>query len=268
MPGFTSFSATGFDQSPTSVPHINSLQTRLGQPLSSRRPDPSLSGLASPSSSFRVPRSRTDQDRVAIVAHIPIHLLPPSYANNSERNWAEPADVALLKSLYANWNPTIAAIAERTPAVRVYTDINGPALPSHVFGDGRVVLIGDAGHPHGGAYAAGGTMSVEDAYTLYRALDHAQTAGRRLDRHALRWAFDTFDKARIKHTTRVIDLANETRRKRERNKGVKPSDDVLRASVATRPNVSFLANNDTKATIERTIAENPFDGAKKSAVKA
>lgn len=207
------------------------------------------------------------------MAHIPIHLLPPSYANNADRHWAEPADVALLKSLYANWNPTIAAIAERTPAVRVYTDINGPALPSHVFGDGRVVLIGDAGHPHGGAYAAGGTMSVEDAYTLYRALDHAQrsdSAGprRRLDRTALRWAFGTFDAARITHTTRVIDLANETRRKRERNRGVKAPDDVLRAGVATRPDVSFLANNDTKAVIERTIAENPFSGGKNVSIKA
>lgn len=161
--------------------------------------------------------------------------------------------------MYADWSPAIAQIAQRTPAIRVYPDWNGPALPSHVMGDGRVVLIGDAGHCHGGYYAAGGTMSCEDAYTLYLALGHAQRqSGGRLDENSIKWALKTYDRARHGHTTRVIDEANKARAKAMADHGKKIPDEELKRRVANRPDLSWLAENDTVGVFERVIKDHPF----------
>jgi salicylate hydroxylase len=70
------------------------------------------------------------------------------------------------------WNPVVKALSEVTPDIRFYPNLSCPsALKSWVF-DGRVVLIGDAAHAHGGAHATGGSLAIEDAYTLSLALLH------------------------------------------------------------------------------------------------
>ncbi len=86
----------------------------------------------------------------AIVAFLPLHVLDESETrDNTTRQWGEKGSTADLGHYYSDWHPVIAEMAKVTPSIAVYPDFNGPALPRLDCGDGRVVLIGDAGHPHG-----------------------------------------------------------------------------------------------------------------------
>lgn len=69
------------------------------------------------------------------------------------------------------WNPVVESIVAAVPYVKTYPNHAGTALASLVFAD-RVALLGDAAHTHGGAFAAGGSLAINDAYALALALAH------------------------------------------------------------------------------------------------
>lgn len=54
--------------------------------------------------------------------------------------------------------------------MRRYVNIAGDALENWSFHD-RVTLLGDAAHTHGGAWAAGVGLAIDDAYALSRAFE-------------------------------------------------------------------------------------------------
>ncbi|EOD46331.1 putative salicylate hydroxylase protein [Neofusicoccum parvum UCRNP2] len=85
--------------------------------------------------------------------------------------WDDLGDINHVRELHKDWHPVIQDLFARTPAVRVYPNLAITApLPSYTFLRGRVALIGDAAHPHGGAFATGGSLAIDDAYALSLAL--------------------------------------------------------------------------------------------------
>lgn len=227
-------------------------------------------------------------DLFSIVAFLPTHLLrSPEPRDNSTRSWGQTGSTAELAGYYADWHPSIAALARVTPSINVYPDYHGPALPSLVVGDGRVVLIGDAGHPHGGAFAAGGTLSIEDAYTLSLCLAHAtstshshatdtdaNTAGPESatsgpvagekdpqDRNpnpkesAVRHAFELFDASRREHVNRLVAAAERLRAQRRADEGRMLSDEEITQRVHRRQDVGWLAENDAEKVFRGVLAK-------------
>ncbi|KAG9788873.1 hypothetical protein KCU88_g1632, partial [Aureobasidium melanogenum] len=83
----------------------------------------------------------------------------------SQPVWNGPADVGILKERFKDWHPVIPKIIDRVPWVRRYANVAGSALDQWSFQD-RVTLLGDAAHTHGGAFAAGASLAIDDAYTL------------------------------------------------------------------------------------------------------
>lgn len=97
--------------------------------------------------------------------------LDPALTPLEHGTWDRPADVQILRDTYEMWNPVVKALSEVTPEIRVYPNLAClQRLERWVFGGGRVVLVGDAAHAHGGAFATGGSLAIEDAYTLSLAL--------------------------------------------------------------------------------------------------
>lgn len=122
------------------------------------------------------------------------------------------------------------------------------------MGDDHVVLIGDAGHPHGGAYAAGGTMSIEDAYTLALCLEHA-LGSVDTKKTQIQLAFNMYNDIRHAHTARLIDAANKLRTQRKTDEGRVLSDEHIEERLRARPDISWLSENDTKGAVRRWIDE-------------
>jgi salicylate hydroxylase len=229
-------------------------------------------------------------DLFSIVAFLPTHLLrSPEPRDNSTRSWGQTGSTAELAGYYADWHPSIAALARVTPIINVYPDYHGPALPSLVVGDGRVVLIGDAGHPHGGAFAAGGTLSIEDAYTLSLCLAHAtstshshatdtdantaapapevvtacRVAGEKGPRdrnpNPKEWvvchAFELFDACRRDHVNKLVAAADRLRAQRRADEGRMLSDEEIIQRVHRRQDVGWLAENDAEKVFREVVAK-------------
>ncbi|KAL7423383.1 hypothetical protein Q5752_002686 [Cryptotrichosporon argae] len=158
------------------------------------------------------------------------------------------APTAELAGFFANWHPSVHRLAVAVPRINVYPDYHGPALPQ--LNHGRAVLIGDAGHPHGGAFAAGGTMGVEDGYTLGLCVAAAAERGLELD-----WAWDVFNACRLDHVNRLVAAATQLREQRREREGRLLGDDEIERIVHARNDVKWLADNDAEAVFRRTLAE-------------
>ncbi|KAL1408357.1 hypothetical protein Q8F55_005166 [Vanrija albida] len=189
----------------------------------------------------------------AHVAFLPNHLIP-----SVTREWDATTDIDYA-ALYAHWYPPLAALTRVAPEVRVFPDYNGPALPSLVVGGGRGVLLGDAGHCHGGAFAAGGTLAIEDAYTLglavQAALERARARGQRLGAADLAFAFDLFDKARLAHVNRLLRAANDLRKAKKHTEGQVLTEEDIEAYVHRHVDISWVSDNDADAVFAKVLAE-------------
>ncbi|EPE08707.1 salicylate hydroxylase [Ophiostoma piceae UAMH 11346] len=116
--------------------------------------------------------------------------------------WNAPADVDDIRAAFKDFYPPIPQIIERIPkdTLRRYANVSGAALDTWTF-KSRVVLIGDAAHTHGGAFAAGVSLAVDDAYTLYLAIRAVFAEANPID-----------EPVAVSQIARVLDLYESTRR--------------------------------------------------------
>ncbi|KAH6900629.1 hypothetical protein B0T10DRAFT_33098 [Thelonectria olida] len=96
-------------------------------------------------------------------------------AQGRDANWDDLGSLEQFKELYKDWNPTVRAFIDAAPYIRLFPNFAGAALDTWSF-DNRVTLVGDAAHTHGGAFAAGGSLAINDAHALYLSLDHVWPA--------------------------------------------------------------------------------------------
>lgn len=159
------------------------------------------------------------------------------------------------------WNPIIESLVEAVPYVKTYPNFAGTALSSLVF-DGRMALLGDAAHTHGGAFGAGGSLAINDAYALVLALSHVWPPSSGLSNPAqeqLETALELFDETRRPLVTRVLNIVHsqgQARRLAASNKvnGRIETDDELRARISNRPEIVWLTEHDVDAEFEAVVA--------------
>ncbi|KIW21314.1 hypothetical protein PV08_01894 [Exophiala spinifera] len=186
--------------------------------------------------------------------------------------WDQEGDVAFFRHLYRDWNPVVKALADATPHVRLYPNLAGEPLESWVFAK-RVTLVGDAAHTHGGAHAAGGSLALDDAWALYRSLEHvlkataveqlkpkggddggsgggAGSKPKSLGASQLERAFTLYDKTRRPHTTRLVLSVLAAA---EGNATTPGTDEQLRQKMINRPNMTWLTEHDVEATFARVL---------------
>lgn len=166
--------------------------------------------------------------------------------------WDQAGDVAAFRSLYRDWNPVVKALAEATPYVRLFPNFAGQPLESWVF-NSRVTLVGDAAHTHGGAYAAGGSLALDDAWALYLSFLHILTSvktGANLSIQNIHDALTLYEKTRLPHTERLMKSVLA-------GMGASPpqTDEELRHNIKHRPSGTWLTEHDVEATFARVLNE-------------
>lgn len=157
------------------------------------------------------------------------------------------------------------ALTEVTPNVRFYPNLTCSTSLSHWVFDSRVVLIGDAAHAHGGAYTTGGSLAIEDAYTLYLSLLSVfpVTATQKPSLESIEKAFNLYEATRKPHADRLLDrVRSEARatalRVREKNW---EKDEDLRARAAKGTHNGWLHEHDAVAAFEKTLKQVNGSGA-------
>lgn len=161
-----------------------------------------------------------------------------------------------------DWNPVIGSILAATPYTRVYPNVAGAALPSYHF-HSRVVLIGDAAHTHGGAFATGGSLAIDDAYALYLSLLEVFSTTRtsRPQLFELEKALRLYDTTRRPHTTELLNIVHaQTEAAAEAfRSGHVDTDEQLRERINTRHDTSWLHEHDVVAEFRKVLSKEKMD---------
>lgn len=166
--------------------------------------------------------------------------------------------------IWQGWHPTVDKVIDRIPWVRCYSNVAGRALDTWTFQD-RVTLVGDAGHTHGGAFAAGVSLAIDDAYCLSLALDEIFPPSTALGVEdtsvdKIRQALDLYESTRRPHTAKVLEIVHANKDKsrklvEKRLNGQAETDEEFRKRYAARPNPVWLNEHDVEAAFRKVVQE-------------
>ncbi|OJJ07831.1 hypothetical protein ASPVEDRAFT_89065 [Aspergillus versicolor CBS 583.65] len=182
----------------------------------------------------------------------------PAEEIESSIAWGQKGDVKFLRERYKNWNPLIKALTEATPYTNLYPNFAGDAIPTWVFGS-RVTLVGDAAHAHGGAFAAGGSLALDDALALGLAFRHvfgSRSQGS-LDIGSIGKALDLYARTRQPHTDRLLKIVHG---QLNNSQGTKPAtageeNERLISRLRNRTDTEWLSEHDVEAAFGEVVKQ-------------
>lgn len=145
-------------------------------------------------------------------------------------------------------------LTELTPSVRLFPNYSGGILPSWVP-NSRVALLGDAAHTHGGAFAAGGSLALDDAFALGLAFKHAgaskSTPWTATD---LRQVFELYDETRRPHASRLLKIVHgATSAEPVVYNSPEEEDEALIKRMTNRPDTTWLAEHNVEQAFSETL---------------
>lgn len=149
------------------------------------------------------------------------------------------------------------ALAEATPDIRYYPNFSiAGALQTWVFGD-RVSLIGDAAHAHGGAYATGGSIAIDDAYAFHLAISHVYpvSASEKPTVEQIGKALRLYEATRKPHVERLLSAVLEGNKTKAARAGKLTSDEELRRMAIERPDTVWLHEHDVISAFEAALTK-------------
>lgn len=147
-------------------------------------------------------------------------------------------------------------MTELTPSTHLYPNYAGDALPTWVLAS-RTTLVGDAAHAHGGAFAAGGSLALDDALALGLSFKHhLQGHGSRssVTANDIQKVLELYNKTRKPHTDRLIQIVHsQISSKPVQAATSKEEDDALKTRIKNRPNTDWLSEHDVEAAFHATV---------------
>ncbi|KAJ5541102.1 hypothetical protein N7494_006178 [Penicillium frequentans] len=183
----------------------------------------------------------------------------PRSSEELERNvgWDQKGDVKFLRERYKNWNPLIQALTEATPYTNLYPNFAGDALETWIF-DSRVTLVGDAAHAHGGAFAAGGSLALDDAFALGLAFKHVVQSchGKtQISLDNVQKALELYTNTRKPHTDRLLRIVHNQIGTKSSPSGTLEEDAKLVSRMKNRPDTVWLSEHDVEVAMTASIAQ-------------
>lgn len=174
--------------------------------------------------------------------------------------WNAPGDVDVLRGFYREWHPRYRDIVNATPHTHVYPNAAAHALDTWILGNGRVTLAGDAAHAHGGAFAAGGSLALDDAWAFAAAVGHIFQPGSSTlrpgagvaDEDVAR-ALRMYEKTRKTHTDQVMKVVHEMNEKKVARLGQAQTDEDLRARMKNRYDPGWIHEHDVEAAFQKAL---------------
>ncbi|CEO60050.1 hypothetical protein PMG11_04693 [Penicillium brasilianum] len=183
----------------------------------------------------------------------------PRTAEEIEKSiaWNSTGKVEFLRERYKNWNPTVRALTQHTPSTNLYPNFAGDALPTWVFGS-RVTLVGDAAHAHGGAFAAGGSLALDDSLALGLAFNHVfnSSIGPEHSIESINKILSLYSKTRQPHTARLLRIVHSQIEQRASvATSLEEEDAALVARMKKRPSTEWLSEHDVEAAFRAVVNE-------------
>jgi salicylate hydroxylase len=189
------------------------------------------------------------RDKYGIVA---FHSVDPSENEHllERTHWDETTDTAILREMFKDFHPVVRDIVGAAPHVRTYPNFYGSFLDTYEFG-GRVVLVGDAAHSHGGALAANASLGIDDAYCLYLSFLERVSPDGRLDLRAaaLQQILKLYVDTRKPHCEKVLRVAHgmyDANNKRLWDGGEAETDEQLKEKLRKRPYAEWIHEHDVE----------------------
>ncbi|KAF4468693.1 Monooxygenase FAD-binding [Fusarium albosuccineum] len=172
--------------------------------------------------------------------------------------WDDEGDVERFRELYKDWHPSIRAFTQAAPYIRQFPNYVGDPLERWSFED-RVVLVGDAAHGHGGAFAAGGSLAINDAHALSLALFHVWPASstQKPSLADIRRIFQLYESTRQPQVNKLLGAVHKAvaGRKVKLENGKPETDEQLRQRVLDRMDPHWIAEHDVEAAFESVVAQ-------------
>lgn len=170
--------------------------------------------------------------------------------------WDQDGDVNVLREYYKDWNPTLRAIVNAVPHTRIYPNAAAHGLDTWVLGNGRVTLAGDAAHAHGGAFAAGGSLAIDDAWAFAEAVRHVypEHATGLPSADDIARALRIYDGTRRAHTDRVLRTVHAGNKAKVERIGKAETDAELRKRMRGRESTAWIHEHDVISAFEKAVA--------------
>lgn len=187
--------------------------------------------------------SRLGKDLFTVVGshHSDPDALDATYQDST---WDEDGDVNVLRQYYKSWSPLNRAIIDKVPHTRIYPNTAAEGLQTWVLGNGRVTLAGDAAHAHGGAFAAGGSLAIDDAWAFAASIFHVFPLSSRELPSAkdIERGLKLYERTRKSHTDRVLSTVrgNNQRTLDRIRMGKTENDEELRMRMKNRTDTSWI----------------------------
>lgn len=196
------------------------------------------------------------QNLYAVVAAYQADPEDPS-GSHKVSQWDKDADIASLRPLYKDWSPLTRAILDATPHIKVYPNTAAKELDTWILGDGRVTLGGDAAHAHGGAYAAGGSLAINDAWAFAKSVLHyiPATSTSPLDDQTSTKILTLYERTRKPHTDRVQRTVQQRNKFLVNQIKKTQTDEQLRKAMTKRDHLSWLHEHDVQSAFARALEE-------------
>jgi len=120
-------------------------------------------------------------------------------------SWSMTGDLGALRHAYCDFHPRVRAVLDACPQAHKWALVVRDPLPR--WGEGHVVLLGDACHPMTPYMAQGAATSIEDAAVLVRCLEG-------VDRDGVAAAFRRYEATRKPRTSQIqaLSRANDMNR--------------------------------------------------------
>ncbi|KAK4542351.1 hypothetical protein LTR36_006807 [Oleoguttula mirabilis] len=169
--------------------------------------------------------------------------------------WNSDGDVAVLREYYKDWHPVVRQMIDASPYTRLYPNTFASSLESWVHGGGRVTYAGDAAHAHGGAFAAGGSLALDDAYAFALAIFHVYPPGsaHKPGEAGIRTALGLYEQTRKAHTDRVLSTVREGNKKKVESLGRTETDEQLRRRMSDRADPAWIHEHDVEAAFAQAV---------------
>lgn len=176
-----------------------------------------------------------------------------------QAEWDQNVNIASLRPLYKDWSPLTRRILDATPFIKVYPNTAAKELDSWVLGHGRVTLAGDAAHAHGGAFAAGGSLAINDAWAFAQSVLHYLPARGdwrvSLDDSGVSKILALYERTRKAHTDRVQRTVQQRNQFLVDQIKTKQTDEELRQKMKSRGDLAWVHEHDVEAAFARAKLE-------------
>ncbi|KAJ5506353.1 Monooxygenase FAD-binding [Penicillium expansum] len=181
-----------------------------------------------------------------------LHTDPSDPSDKTE--WDDEYNLDTFRELYKDWHPAVRSLIKATPYTRLYPNMAGRPLDTWTFSQRPTHM--------GGAFAAGGSLAIDDAYALFLALNHVWPAAvaksRKPTIEQLAEVFRLYEATRKPHIDKILgavhlQVIGQKPKTENLEGGNTETDEMLEERVRNRPDPSWISEHDVESAFQMAL---------------